>query len=75
MEGPSTFQQFVDWAFLSIIGGGVAFGAKFLGDLSRNVASLNEKLTGLIERVGWHEKEIRRLSENTERLENKHSRG
>lgn len=70
-----TFQKFIEWAFMALVGGGVAFCAKFLCDLSRNVAKLNESFGVILERMAWHEKELERHGERIERLENKPSEG
>lgn len=65
-----SFAQFVEWAFMGIMSGAVVWSVKFLGDISHSIQDLNVKITVVLERVDWHEKEIDDLSGRVKRIEN-----
>lgn len=56
----ATFNDFVYWAFLAIISGGVIFAAKSLLDL-------NIKIAVIIEKISNHESRIENLEHSSKR--------
>jgi hypothetical protein len=54
------FNQFREWAFLTVITGGVGI----MWGLKKSVEELNIKIAVIIEKIDTHEKRISRLEEN-----------
>lgn len=52
------FEKFVDWGFMALLSGGVAYAARFLSKLQTSVAKLNEQIATILERTSWHQREI-----------------
>jgi hypothetical protein len=65
------FNKFVEWAFLAIIGGSVAWASRFLGKISCSISELNSKIATVLERSEWHGRELKDHSKRIDRLENK----
>lgn len=63
------FQKFIEWTFLAVIGGGVAWSASFLSKISDSVTELNIKLATVLERSEWHGKELEDYSSRIIALE------
>lgn len=66
---PTDWQNFVDWALKGLIGGVIMYAVHILGRVRMSIESLNKKVATLVERSGWHNKEIDRLHSRLARLE------
>jgi hypothetical protein len=62
------FDKFVEWAFMSMISGGVGLASLFLFRMAKGVSLLNLKIATIIERIQWHEREIIKSGEEIERI-------
>lgn len=58
------FTKFIDWAFMGIVGAGVAWVAKSVG-------SLRELTAVALERMKWHERELKDHKDRISFLEKK----
>lgn len=65
------FGKFVEWAFLAIIGGSVAWSAGFLSRISQSVTELNVKLATIMERLSWQSRELDDHGNRIRKLEGK----
>lgn len=65
------FNQFVDWAFLGIIGGSLSWCVGFLSKISKSVSELNTKLAVVLERVDFHSKALDTQDKRISHLEKK----
>jgi hypothetical protein len=63
------FDKFVEWAFMAIIGGGVAWSASFLSKISSSITQLNTRLATVLERTAWLGKEVENLDNRIVHLE------
>ena len=63
MEGLAkdlNFKDFVNWAFMLMLVGVVAFGVRSIETLNQSVAKNNKHVTTLLERTLWHDRELKR---------------
>jgi len=63
------FNQFIEWAFLGLISGGMMLTIAFLHRLNESVDTLNETIASLIEKAVWHEKVLDKHDERISNLE------
>lgn len=54
------FKDFVNWAFMVMLVGSMAYGVRSIESLNESVAKNNEHVTTLLERTLWHERELKR---------------
>jgi len=52
------FEQFIYWAFLSVISGSIIYAVTVLNKLNNSINSLNINVKELVIKNGYHEKEI-----------------
>ncbi len=64
------FGKFVEWGFMAVLTGGVAFSTKFLGKISKSVSDLNTQIAVILERMNWHQREIESHGSRISKLEN-----
>ena len=67
------FEKFIEWAFLGMIGGGIAFAVQFLTKISSEMAHVNEKLAVVISKQDRHQVELDRHNDRLHTLEVSHS--
>jgi hypothetical protein len=65
----TTFEQFIDKAFWTLLLGVVAFGVKFLGELSSSVRDLNSKMEVVVYQSQRHSDEISSLGQRLSNVE------
>jgi hypothetical protein len=61
--------DFISWGFQGLVSGCVLYGVGQLTQLRKSIEHLNEKLATVIEKTGWHEKELDRHTRRLDRLE------
>lgn len=66
------FEDFVGWGFQGLIAGVVTYGVAQLGGLRKSIEALNERVATVIEKTGWHERELERHENRLDRLEHEH---
>ncbi len=67
------FEKFIEWAFLGMIGGGIAFAVHFLSKICSEMAHVNEKLAVVISKQDRHQVELDRHNDRLHTLEVSHS--
>lgn len=64
------FADFINWAFMGILSGGLVFLIAILNEVKVSIQNLNERMAVLIEKTVWHEKALEKLEERIAKLEN-----
>lgn len=67
--GEMDFDKFVEWGFLGLIAGSVGWASLFLQRISQSISELNERVAVILEKTGWHARQIENLDERVEKLE------
>lgn len=64
------FADFINWAFMGILSGGLVFLIAILNEVKVSIQNLNERMAVLIEKTVWHEKALEKHEERIAKLEN-----
>lgn len=59
----------IQWAFQSVVAGGIIYGVGVIGDLEDSVNALNQNVAIVVERTAWQQKEIDKLDLRLNKLE------
>lgn len=61
--------NFFDWASKAFLGGVCVYGVNVLSQMKTSIDALNETMAQIVERTEWHSRELEKLEERLQQVE------